>query len=49
MYYYKAFQELSNEYKQLKVFMPRDLRKMSEENFHLECQFLGHEGPIGPE
>jgi len=30
----------------LKVFMMRDLRKMSVENFHLECQFLGHEWPI---
>ena len=33
----------------MKFFMPRDLQKMSEENFQIECQFLGHEGPIGPE
>ena len=29
------------------IFHSRDLGKMSEENTHLECKFLGHERPLG--
>ena len=51
MSYPKHTASVDKKYKSIgmKFFMPRDPWKMSEENFQLECQFLGHEGLIGPE
>ena len=31
------------------ISLLRDLGKMSEENTHNECKFLGHERPLGLE
>ena len=45
--YHQSF--TSHVYSVIIISLMRDLGKMSEENTHHECKFLGHERPLGLE